>query len=589
MRRLIVCLLSLCLCAAFFASAVTAAPADARVRTAQEELQRSLGTDTPGAIVLVAEGGALTVSESYGYADIEQRTLTTLDTAFELGEISSVFVALGAFSLAEQGALDLDADIADCLPAEFYEKLALAYPVSVRQLLCGTAGFEGRTLERIFRKDSHRFVSLEEALLAEVPRQIAAPDTVISESAFGITLAALVIEVVSGVPYTEYVTQHVLTPLGMTHTVLEPTADTDFDRPACGHVALSEGCFALAARQGRSYAGLYPATGAISTGEDMARLLAYLTKQGGAFAAQLCSVGLLAHSAPAFAVKGTVYVNRGSTLFFGASLALEPTKGLGALVLTNVAESALLTLPETLCGADVDVAASSGGELPDVKIFKGVYASAAMEQHSFLGKLYTMKNAVALTAKDDTILFGEQRLRQVQPGVFVEADGEGAAVALQILRNPEGEVTALVTADGETYLPLPFYYGKLPATVLFVALCGISAYFLLIGLYELLRLFTGERRGDLRTTLAYGLTALLALTVLLQLLVALAVGTATLAAFFSAMSILTLFCGLGALVGHIFAFVTSLLNRHLHHRVAGNAMLLVIYAVLVCFFGLSVF
>ncbi|MBQ3483578.1 MAG: beta-lactamase family protein [Clostridia bacterium] len=590
MRRSLLCLLALCFCVSFLSCTVTAAPADPRVATAQEQLRSSLGVDTPGAIVLIAQGGELTVSESYGYANIEQRTLVTLDTAFELGDLSSVFVTLGALALAEQGDLDLGASIADYLPAALYDRLALTYPVSVRQLLCGTAGFEGRTLENVFEKDSHRFASLEEALLAEVPRQVTPPDTVIVSSPFAITLAALVIEAVSGVSYTEYITQNVLTPLGMHDTVLEPTASTPFDRPASGHVAVGEGRFSVAAREGRSYSGLYPATGAISTGEDLASLLSYLTANGSALTQQLCSVGLLSHGALTFTCKGEAYVARGSTLYFGASLCLAPAKGLGALVLTNAAPSALLELPEALCGASVGVAVSGEGELPELKVFEGVYSAATMEQHSLLGKLHTMKNAAELTENDDgTLSFLGKRLRQVQPGVFVDAEGDGTLAVVQILRNAEGEVTALITAEGETYLPLPFYYAKLPATVLRVLLVGISVYFLLVGLYELLRLLTGARRGDLRSALAYGLTALLALSVLLQLLVAWSVGTAALSAFFDAMAVVTLFCGFGALVGHIFAFVTSLLDRRLHHRVAYNAMLLVVYVLLICFFGLSVF
>ena len=77
--------------------------------------------------------------------------------------------------------------------------------------------------------------------------------------------------------------------------------------------------------------------------------------------------------------------------------------------------------------------------------------------------------------------------------------------------------------------------------------------------------------------------------VLLQLLVAVTSGASAFYSFFGTMAVVALFCGLGATVAHSFAFATSLLNRSLHHRVAYSAMLFLLYVLLICLFGLSVF
>ena len=107
MKHFCVALLALLLCVGLMLPAF-AVPQSAMIDTAVVAAEKAVGTDTPGAAVVVFEGGRRVLFEGYGYADITARTLVTAETSFELGTLSSLFVALGAQALVEDGKLELD-------------------------------------------------------------------------------------------------------------------------------------------------------------------------------------------------------------------------------------------------------------------------------------------------------------------------------------------------------------------------------------------------------------------------------------------------------------------------------------------------
>ena len=337
MKRLSCILLALCmlLCLALPTVAADATPFDASVSAVMSGVAASVGTDTAGAAAVVYKNGALIMADGFGYADLGAKTLVTAATVFEIGDLSALFVTLSALQLQERGLLSLDADIAEYLSVDLIAKLSLTYPVTVRQLLSGKAGFGGRIFDLSFDKESHTFETLEEALLADVPTQIAVPDTVRIPSPFGVALAALVVEVLAGVPYDTYLTERILTPLGMTNTLprVGKTAPTGY---AVGYVAAEQGNFTAPYGGGRTYSGLYPATGALSTAGDLGKLVSWLFGE---------SDTVLTKTARAAFFDFHSGATKGSTACFGASLVLAPERSEAVLVLTNTAGGEPLGAP----------------------------------------------------------------------------------------------------------------------------------------------------------------------------------------------------------------------------------------------------
>lgn len=568
---------------------------------ARTSIAACVGTDTAGAAVGVFAAGEALLLEGFGYADISADILVTPDTVFEIGDISGIFVALAAQRLAEQGALSLTESIETYLPADFYGKLKLVHPVTTEQLLLGCAGFDARTFDLVFDKESHRFDSLEKALLAEVPEQIAEPGTIYSYSPFGIALAAYVIECASGHDYDEYVSTDILAVLGMKNTVLQPDATTAAEKRADGHIAERDGVFAVCAEGGRSYAGLYPASGAISTPEDLGLLLSFLL--GGndkvlshaartALLSKIFENGIFSVSAPALSVQGTALGRTDETLHFGASLWLDPSKGIGAFALTNTVGSALLELPAELCGATVGRTTDLLGVMPDLNAFEGVYATADSESRSFVGRMHRKDNGVESVANGDgTLSFLGMRLKQIAPGVFADADGNGELGVVQFLLNGDGEVERVVTAKGETYLPVPFFEKQAPANVLFYAMMILTVGFLFAGVISLWIYFMTryDREGkSFIYTLPLIFATMMSIFVLLQIWVGIEYGAAAFSSFFGALSVLTLLASIGAVVGFLLAFAASLTRRRMPARVARSAVLFIVFLLLVNYWGLSV-
>ncbi len=591
MKRIVLVLLALWLCATALLPVAATEPSDPTVATVRKALADAVGTDTAGAAVVLLNGGERTMLEGVGYADIEKRIPVTADTAFELGELSGLFLLAAAHELTRKGDLDPDADIADYLPGDFMKKLALSYPVTLGDLLYGMAGFAGRTFDLRFEKDAYCFDTLEQALLSEVPRQIAEPGTFHAYSPFGLALAAYVIECVSGESYTEYLKGAILAPLGLDDTIVDPRADSDIPLAAKGHILAESGSFAPAERGGRSYGGLVPANGMISTPADLCALISYLlrsdvldtwgTRENGVFS--VGPVGL--------AVTERAVLLQAATLYFGGALAIDTVSDRACLVLFNTPGSTLSTLPAEAFSAAYGAYVEEAGGLPDIKEFEGVYADATGEWESLVGRLFLKDANQKAKATDDGYLsFLGMTLRQIAPGVFADVDDESGRAVIQFLRDGEGDVTAVLHANGSSYLPVPFWRRAVPSLLLLGLLVVLCAYFLLgavFGLAGAIRARIRERYDRpwrfLFPWLGSGLFALLCL---LQLFVAATLGALAVPSFYSVISVLALVAIVLAVGAYLLAFFTAFTERGRTARVVYPAMLFVAVVLLSVYWGI---
>jgi len=87
-----------------------------------------------------------------------------------------------------------------------------------------TPGFEEQ-IKDLFNTDASK-LNLSEYLKTHIPARIYPPGTVPAYSNYGASLAGYIVERVSGTPFDRYVEDHILTPLGMTHSTLrQPLPD----------------------------------------------------------------------------------------------------------------------------------------------------------------------------------------------------------------------------------------------------------------------------------------------------------------------------------------------------------------------------
>ena len=170
-----------------------------------------VGVVTPGAAVVVVHEGEIIFSRGYGWADTRnQIPVDPAVTIFEYGSINKPFIWVAVMQLVEQGLLDLDADINTYLPESFVFEM----PFTMRDVLNHTAGFEDVLFSVLLDAAGQTKLTqtLEEALLTSQPQQIFTPGMVFSYSNWGASLAALIVERISGQAYAVFERENVILP-----------------------------------------------------------------------------------------------------------------------------------------------------------------------------------------------------------------------------------------------------------------------------------------------------------------------------------------------------------------------------------------
>jgi CubicO group peptidase (beta-lactamase class C family) len=169
-----------------------------------------------GATISVVKDGALLFAKGYGFADVARRQPVDAERSlFRIGSTSKLFTWTAVMQLVEQGKLDLDTDVNRYL--DFKIPATFPQPITLRHIMTHTPGFEEDSRDLI-SDDSTQLVPLGHWLATHIPGRVRPPGTYASYSNYATALAGYIVQRVSGVPWDDYIEQHVLTPLGMTQT-----------------------------------------------------------------------------------------------------------------------------------------------------------------------------------------------------------------------------------------------------------------------------------------------------------------------------------------------------------------------------------
>jgi len=224
------------------AAGVANAAAIARPRNLDElkaRIARVLDeTRVPGVgLALVGRDGVLWAG-GVGLADRAAKRPVTADTMFRVGSITKSFVALALVKLSEEGRLSLDARVSSIAPELAIEnRWDKESPITVAELLEHTAGFDDMHFNELYAPLAVEKMPLGQ-ILAKNPRSRVArwrPGSRFSYANPGYTVAAYLIEKVSGRSWVDYIHDELLVPLGMTSAALRWSPEVD-RRLARGYV-----------------------------------------------------------------------------------------------------------------------------------------------------------------------------------------------------------------------------------------------------------------------------------------------------------------------------------------------------------------
>jgi CubicO group peptidase (beta-lactamase class C family) len=185
----------------------------------------------PGAAIAVAAEGRV-IDFAAGVLSKATGVEATADSVFQIGSITKVWTTSLAMQLVDEGLLDLDAPVQRYIPDFALADRAAAAAITVRQLMCHTAGFEGDLFTDTGPGDDcvERYV----ATLASTG-QLFAPGEMFSYNNAGFCVIGRVIEVLRGKSYDACLREHLFAPLGLTHAATG-AAEAILHRAAVGHI-----------------------------------------------------------------------------------------------------------------------------------------------------------------------------------------------------------------------------------------------------------------------------------------------------------------------------------------------------------------
>jgi CubicO group peptidase (beta-lactamase class C family) len=439
---------------------------------------------SPSGIVAVMKDGEVIFQKGYGYIDVEKRIPVDAATSmFRPGSISKLFTWISVMQLAEQGKLDIDADVNDYVTQFKVKDTFPGQPITLRHILTHTPGFEDGALGYLIINDPNRIMPLAESLEKYQPTRVVPPGTRVAYSNWATALAGLIVANVSGEDFNAYVENHIFKPLGMTHSTfreplpaeLEPYMAKAYKYAAGKYVELP---YEIIANFG-------PAGAAAVSAPDMANFARALLGGGELNGARILKPETLqqmldegfAHD-PRARGMGLGFIKRdfgghdfqnfghdgGTTIFlshFGLSLPQDfmlfssfSGPGGGAVHQAFVENFYDEFFPQDLPYVEPPADFQSRGQK-----YAGTYISSRSSYTKVESILRGLGSTKVAVMPDNTLMIGETRYVEVDKDVFRQVDDNDQIIFTE---NDKGEITGYVM-DGigvMKFYPAKFYETK---------------------------------------------------------------------------------------------------------------------------------
>jgi CubicO group peptidase (beta-lactamase class C family) len=399
-----------------------------------------------GAVVVVVVGDKLVFAKGYGYSDVKTgKPVDPQTTMFRVGSVTKLFTWTAAMQLAEEGKLDLDADVNTYLkPSGVQIPEAFGKPITFKNLMTHTPGFEDRVIG-LFGHHASDVKPLADVLKNDIPARVRPPGVLGAYSNHGSALAGLAVATVAGKPWEDVIEQRILNPLGMKNTLVRQP-DKLPDTMSKGY-KWKDGQFQ---EEGFEYVPLAPAGAMSASAADMAQfLIAHLNDgkcQNGQIlkpeTARRMRERLFAHDPKVDAMcygfwelnqNGQRIIDHGGdTLVFHSLLAMIPEQHVGLFLSYNTDQGArgreevLAAFLNRYYPVSAEPPAKSTADRQALEQFEGEYGVTRYSQTTY-AKLGRLMQSISVKANGDgTLSIGTEdarRFAQVEPLVFKEVGG----------------------------------------------------------------------------------------------------------------------------------------------------------------------
>lgn len=435
-----------------------------------------IGKTAAGASIVITKNNEIVLSKGYGFADVENQVKIDSGTSiFEWGSISKLFVWVSVMQLVEQGKIKLDEDIKNYLPNGFLKHLQYDDPITMLDLMNHTAGFEERIFDLGYA-NANQLKPLDVGLQIAEPNQIYRPGEVVAYSNYSTSLAAYIVQLITGQDFNKYVEEHIFQRLGFSDSTAYLSSESNkqlIKNKVNGYELVDIGKFE---RSTEYYMSMYPSGAINGTAEDLAKFSDALMPQShnknALFENEDTLKKLLSQSysanehAPGIAhgfweydgmYKG--FTHGGNTNSFSSNFHIVPEENFSVIILTNQASEVDISygLVKELVGEKEQHNVSTP-PLPNSKSLEGKYISARKMESGFLN-LYNYllpltvqsinENEIEVSLAGATAVY-----TQTYPDVYKMKNGHPLFIPTSVLyfSNDDGDIKQIHTSISD-YLP----------------------------------------------------------------------------------------------------------------------------------------
>ncbi len=451
----------------------------------------------PGAVFTMVKDGEVFFSKGYGYADLENQTpIDPEQTVLINASLAKAFTAVGVLQLVERGVIDLHEDVRPYF-TEFPLKTTFDEPLTFANLLTNTEGFESRMIGMGARNEED-LLPLGELIEIYSATQIYPPGAYMTYNDYASNLSGYLTQEISGVPFSQYMSENILQPLGMTSSaIVQATPEELADRLIVGY-EYEDGQHEPVQLVYTRYA---PGGGLRTTAADMNRFMLALLNGGEYNGVQILTPSTVEmmftqQFTPHEKLGGITYglfehLENGHQLFLrdgdgvgtASRMVLFPDQDLGFFISYNSGSRALRL---DFVSAFLDKyypAARSTAPVPlenhqeRLEQFTGTYRSFQMDVTSFAKSLFLFSQLLEVTATDEGFLsisatglwgpeedamggfVGTSQWVEVEPLYFEREDGHGQIAFVQ---DEAGRITQMVSGQGyhSTFKKLAWYEAR---------------------------------------------------------------------------------------------------------------------------------
>jgi len=368
-----------------------------------------------GMSVSVFDADQVLFEKHYGFSDIANQIKVDEETVFEWGSATKLMVWVSAMQLAEKGLLDLNADITQYLPENFLTRLKDSQTITMIDLMNHQPGFQEVVLN-LFTERISEVKDLESVLRNTEPRQIYEVGKFTAYSNWGTSLAAFVVEQISGKSFVDYAKENIFEKLGMEQTALWPGLS---DNPWVQSKRPDTKCYTdklKAIDPCNFYIPLYPSGMATGTLSDFRLFAQAIDPQGESWHklfSQESTINTFFEATSTHPKSGIprnahgmwnsmyalpVYGHGGNTAGQTSNLLIEPRSGIGMVVMANQygEHTFAIEMPEIVFGT-LD---PSKYNLENRSIAKGFFTSL---RTIAVGPFSIMKNLNLIAMEEEDI------------------------------------------------------------------------------------------------------------------------------------------------------------------------------------------